>query len=83
MDVNTLTTMPDRETVLSARPGPLRVLVAEDDVEMRRLLTAALQRVGMEVIEASDGLDLLRRFTEEHRRGLDIFRHWRRRRRSS
>lgn len=37
-----------------------RVLVAEDDHEMRRLLRQALQRDGYEVVEASNGADLLK-----------------------
>jgi DNA-binding response OmpR family regulator len=36
-----------------------RVLVAEDDREMRRLVVETLERVGLEVIEASDGGRLL------------------------
>jgi len=38
--------------------GP-RVLVADDDVDMRRLLSTVLRRSGYEVVEASDGLELL------------------------
>jgi CheY-like chemotaxis protein len=39
-----------------------RALVADDDDDMRSLLVTLLQRVGFEVIEASDGEELLSRF---------------------
>jgi two-component system response regulator AtoC len=45
-------------TLLRAR----RVLIAEDDSEMRRLLGATLRADGHEVIEAADGVELLARF---------------------
>jgi two-component system cell cycle response regulator CpdR len=46
-----------------------RVLVAEDDPEMRRLVAEALRRDWHDVIEASDGGQLLVRIAEEfHRR---------------
>jgi len=48
---------------LSATPA--RILLAEDDVEMRRLLAATLRRDGYEVIEAADGIEL-RRLVELH-----------------
>lgn len=49
-----------------------RVLVAEDDEEMRRLLAQALCWKGAEVLEAADGLDLWRRFSAERHNGLDV-----------
>ncbi len=39
--------------------GPVRVLVADDDAQMRRLIRGVLQRDGFEVLEAADGLDAL------------------------
>jgi DNA-binding response OmpR family regulator len=45
-------------TMKQQTPG--RVLVAEDDHEMRRLLKQALQRDGYEVIEANNGAELLK-----------------------
>ena len=36
---------------------PLRILVADDDPQMRRLIKRVLQREGFEVVEAVDGLD--------------------------
>ena len=46
-----------------------RVLVAEDDPEMRRLLAEALRKDWHDVIEAGDGGQLLVRIAEEfHRR---------------
>lgn len=38
---------------------PARVLLAEDDREMRMLLASALRRLGYEVVEAEDGAQLL------------------------
>jgi two-component system response regulator AtoC len=39
--------------------GERRVLVAEDDPEMRRLVAALLRRAGHQVVEASNGMDIL------------------------
>jgi type IV pilus assembly protein PilB len=39
--------------------GPGRVLIADDDPQMRRLIRGVLQRDGFEVVEAGDGLDAL------------------------
>ncbi len=49
-----------------------RVLVAEDDREMRRLVVEALQKDGHQVTEAADGGRLLVRLAEEfdHDRSL-------------
>ena len=47
-----------------------RLLLAEDDVETRRLLGAALRRQGFEVVEACDGTELLEHISSlahEHR----------------
>ena len=41
--------------------GPPRVLLAEDDDELRGLLIDALELEGYEVVPAEDGFDLLRR----------------------
>jgi CheY-like chemotaxis protein len=38
---------------------PPRVLLADDDAQMRRLIKSVLQRDGFEVVEAADGLDAL------------------------
>jgi type IV pilus assembly protein PilB len=62
---------PAQESVLAAAPilpiapppaeaaGPVRVLVGDDDPQMRRLIRGVLQRDGFEVKEAADGLDAL------------------------
>jgi type II secretory ATPase GspE/PulE/Tfp pilus assembly ATPase PilB-like protein/CheY-like chemotaxis protein len=42
-----------------AAPEGNRVLVADDDPQMRRLIRIVLQREGFEVLEANDGLDAL------------------------
>jgi CheY-like chemotaxis protein len=39
--------------------GPTRILVADDDPQMRRLIKSVLQREGFDVLEAVDGLDAL------------------------
>jgi CheY-like chemotaxis protein len=46
---------------------PSRVLVAEDDDEMRRLVVEALQKEGYEVIGVPDGNHLLIRITSHYR----------------
>jgi CheY-like chemotaxis protein len=43
---------------------PLRILLAEDNLEMRRFLAAALEKDGYQVIEARTGADLLGHLTE-------------------
>ena len=40
-------------------PTTARILVAEDDREMRALLTLSLRRAGYEVLECRDGMELL------------------------
>jgi CheY-like chemotaxis protein len=52
----------------SSPPRPLRVLVADDDEEMRAFVTATLQADGCSTVEAHDGrelLDLLRNALDE------------------
>jgi DNA-binding response OmpR family regulator len=48
------------------RHSPPRVLVAEDDAEMRRLVIDVLQGEGYEVREASDGGRLIIAITAQH-----------------
>jgi type IV pilus assembly protein PilB len=45
--------------VAGAGPEGGRILVADDDPQMRRLIRIVLQRDGFEVVEANDGLDAL------------------------
>jgi CheY-like chemotaxis protein len=40
-------------------PRPTRVLVAEDDEEMRRLICSSLRKDGYEVLEAKNGLEFV------------------------
>jgi len=55
----------DREAVSETRPWPAaRVLVAEDDDELRWLITRTLRKSGFDVIEARDGTALLDRAGE-------------------
>lgn len=56
--------MPTAVVLPSTRPEPrARVLVAEDDLELRRMLSALLSADGYEVIEVADGRELLRYMT--------------------
>lgn len=43
---------------LPSEPRPLRILLAEDDDEMRALLTLALARAGYAVVALEDGFEL-------------------------
>lgn len=55
----------------SASDGePLRIVLAEDDREMRWMLAGVLRRDGHEVIEASDGLELVAALTSVA--GIDL-----------
>jgi len=44
----------------------VKILIIDDDAQMRRLLREALSRHGYEVDEAVDGLHALHRFSEGH-----------------
>ena len=55
-------------TATVAPAGPPKVLVADDDPQMRRLIRGVLQRDGFEVVEAGDGLDAL----EAAEKGVDL-----------
>jgi CheY-like chemotaxis protein len=44
---------------VAEKSGKIRVLVADDDPQMRRLIRSILERDGFEVTEAADGLDAL------------------------
>ena len=48
-----------------AGTGPTRVLVADDNVVVRRLLVVRLRAAGCRVTEATDGLDALEQFRKE------------------
>ena len=43
-----------------------RVLVAEDDLEMRNLLTQALSGAGYQVLEAENGIEVFSYYDEQH-----------------
>jgi DNA-binding response OmpR family regulator len=49
----------DESAASAVSAGPPRVLVADDDPQMRRLVRSVLEREGFEIIEAGDGLDAL------------------------
>ena len=42
-----------------------RVLIAEDDAEVRKLLSAVLKEQGIEAVESADGLDAIKKLREE------------------
>ncbi len=45
----------------------IRILIVEDSPTMRQLLVFALKRLkGIEIVEASDGMDGLRKVTSDH-----------------
>lgn len=50
------------EAVLAMKKEYTRVLVAEDDPEMRSLIVQELQQSGFDVVSAADGLDALNSF---------------------
>jgi len=47
----------------------MKVLLAEDDTEMRRLMARVLEKDGYEVVEAKDGIELLDRIESMVRAG--------------
>ena len=56
--------------------SPLRILLAEDDLEMRKMLSWYLQKKGCDVVESKDGNDLMRHLgflgPLEYFRGFDL-----------
>jgi DNA-binding response OmpR family regulator len=46
-------------SLVEAHPGPFRILLAEDDGEMRRMVADALRGDGYDVVELADGGRLL------------------------
>ncbi|HHO69522.1 MAG TPA: response regulator [Gammaproteobacteria bacterium] len=53
--------LPQGVPVMTAAAPNLRVLVAEDDAMVRRLLAAILEKGGYQVVQAGDGAEALRR----------------------
>lgn len=53
-----------RSTRFQKRPRRKRILLADDDCEMRSLIAVALARDGFDVVEARDGAELLSRLAE-------------------
>ncbi|HJP57694.1 MAG TPA: response regulator [Gemmatimonadales bacterium] len=50
-----------------ASPHPATILVVDDEPQVRRLASRALEREGYRVIEATDGLEALGLFTQDAR----------------
>ena len=46
-------------------PPPLRILMADDDANFRRVLQYNLEQMGARVVEAASGEEALARFAEE------------------
>lgn len=59
-----------RERRLYTHSSTKRVLLAEDDVDLRNLLAAALRRAGYSVLTAKDGQAMLSLFTEASQAAL-------------
>ncbi|MFN3983595.1 MAG: hypothetical protein ACK4SA_24760, partial [Caldilinea sp.] len=56
---------PSADSIAGVKPGRgLSVLIAEDEMVMRTLLTQSMQRLGFTVVEAMDGEEALARFAE-------------------
>jgi type II secretory ATPase GspE/PulE/Tfp pilus assembly ATPase PilB-like protein len=60
---------PEAQAVAPAVGGTTRVLVADDDPQMRRLIRSVLEREGFGILEAGDGLDALETI---ERGGVDL-----------
>jgi DNA-binding response OmpR family regulator len=57
---------PNPTPQVSSAGDPARVLVAEDDFELRRMIVWALRKDGYEVVEATDGTELLELVAEAY-----------------
>ena len=62
-----------RASIMNATPSPVRVLVAEDDADMRALVAATLRADGYDVDEAFDGSDALMSITTSRVDGHDDY----------
>ena len=58
---------------MNATPSDVRVLVAEDDADMRALVAVTLRNEGYDVDEAVDGGDALMSITASRIRGRDDY----------
>ena len=56
---------PCRLAVLEVSPGMAKILLAEDDTDMRRFLVKALQNAGFEVTSYDNGMSAYQRLREE------------------
>jgi len=63
-DVQPAVGMAMRQAMTISAERPRRVLLAEDDPALLELMSSALRTEGFEVIEASDGLELLARLEQ-------------------
>jgi two-component system cell cycle sensor histidine kinase/response regulator CckA len=58
--------MPAGRTDFLASPGDKRILVVEDEVEIRQNLCQCLQQFGYQVVQAADGFEAVEVFEDEH-----------------
>jgi DNA-binding NtrC family response regulator len=67
-----MTSAPSSEavTIPATASEPVTILLAEDDLEMRRFIAATLRRAHYAVVEAADGMELLDRIEAAVQRGL-------------
>jgi two-component system cell cycle sensor histidine kinase/response regulator CckA len=69
--VETVPTQNKREEVLSISGGTETILLAEDDTDTRRTLSEVLRLCGYTVLEAGDGKEAVRIYSE-HRERIDL-----------
>jgi response regulator NasT len=62
----------EREASRNFGGAPRRVVVAEDDAEMRRILVETLTSEGCEVLAVADGGDLLVELAQSNRHNFDV-----------
>ncbi len=63
---------PAAQSTAGREPSAGRVLLAEDDTEMRCLLASALRKEHYDVIEAADGKDMIDRICESFVAGCPV-----------
>ncbi len=72
--VNNVETQPEMLVTAGMLPGTRcsRILLAEDDTEMRQLIDQCLAKDGHDVVQAGDGVQLVAHVTDSMRDGLPV-----------